>query len=495
MTTLTLEVGLYGKLPSHGDFLRRRVSDAFVTVWDGWLQECVAASRDALGDQWLDVYLTSPAWRFAAAAGVFGERPMLGLMVPSVDRVGRYFHMAVVAGLPPGSDVVRAASAAEPFFAAAERLLIDTLASTHVDFNAFDRDVMNLAGELETCVLAPVAGLDTSAARVLADGAGAACWQVPMEDVSQLPAVFEQLCSRRIADLYDPVVLWWTSGSLEVEPSCLLGKGLPPPQRFAALLDGAWIDWSRVARDEPPAPLDVELAADDPTPPRFRSAGATNIGRVRTVNQDAYVERSEVGIWAVADGLGGHLDGEVASRMVCDGLVDFVPAASFEETIEAAGERIREVNAHLVRAAEREHVPMRSGSTVVALLTRGTRCAILWAGDSRAYRLRAGRLDQLTQDHALPESEGGGNGSTAITRAVGAEKLLELDVYRDRVRPGDRFLLCSDGLTRVLPEDRIQTSMAAPDPQSAVDALVAGTLAAGAPDNVTAVIVDAYTDG
>jgi type VI secretion system protein ImpM len=486
-------VGLYGKLPSHGDFLRRRVSDRFVDVWDGWLQECFAASRDVLGDRWLDVYLTSPAWRFAAAAGVFDDQPMLGLMVPSVDRVGRYFHLAVVAALTPERDVITTASAAEPFFAAAERLLIDTLASTHVDFNAFDRDVMNLAGDLAACTLSQPAGLEAAAAGVLAETAAAASWQVPMADVSELTTVLAHLSARRIAELYDPVVLWWTSGSSEVEPSCLLGRGLPQPPTFAALLDGAWVGWSRVAREEPPPP-DTDVVADDPTPPRFRSAGATNVGRVRTVNQDAYVERSEVGIWVVADGLGGHEDGEVASRMVCDGLVDFVPPASFEETIQAAGERIREVNAHLVRAAEREHVAMRSGSTVVALLTRGTRCAILWAGDSRAYRLRGGRLDQLTQDHSLPESEGGGNGSTAITRAVGAEKMLELDVYRDRVRPGDRFLLCSDGLTRVLPEDRIQTSMAVADPQSAVEALVAGTLAAGAPDNVTAVIVDAYTD-
>jgi len=165
MSALTLEVGLYGKLPSHGDFLRRRVSDAFVTVWDSWLQECFAASREALGERWLDVYLTSPAWRFASAAGVLDDRPMLGLMVPSVDRVGRYFHLAVVAGLPPGVDVVTAASAAEPFFAGAERLLIDTLASTQVDFNGFDRDVMNLAADLAACNLAPLGGRGHARAR------------------------------------------------------------------------------------------------------------------------------------------------------------------------------------------------------------------------------------------------------------------------------------------------------------------------------------------
>ena len=99
--TQRLDVGFYGKLPSHGDFLRRRVSDGFVGVWDAWLQECVAASRDALADRWLDVYLTSPAWRFVCAPGACGQSAVAGVMVPSVDRVGRYFPLTVVAELPP----------------------------------------------------------------------------------------------------------------------------------------------------------------------------------------------------------------------------------------------------------------------------------------------------------------------------------------------------------------------------------------------------------
>jgi len=128
------EVGLYGKLPSHGDFLRRRASDAFVDAWDAWLRDCLAASREALAERWLDIYLTSPVWRFALAAGACGPVPVLGLMVPSVDRVGRYFPLTLVANLPADVTPIAAAKGSAAFFDRAERLIIDTLATEHIDF-------------------------------------------------------------------------------------------------------------------------------------------------------------------------------------------------------------------------------------------------------------------------------------------------------------------------------------------------------------------------
>jgi serine/threonine protein phosphatase PrpC len=237
------------------------------------------------------------------------------------------------------------------------------------------------------------------------------------------------------------------------------------------------------------APAPEELIIDDILPPRFRSAAASDVGRVRKINQDSYLERTDVGLWAVADGLGGHRDGEVASRMVCDALADFIPDSSFEQMIEGARERLHQVNEHLVRAAARED--RISGSTVVVLMARGTRCAVLWAGDSRVYRWRSGHLEPLTRDHSLAESEG--EASTAITRAIGGEEGLMLDLYRGRVAAGDRFLLCSDGLTRVVPEHDIRTWIAHQDIQAAVDGLLKATLEGGAPDNVTILVVEAFT--
>jgi serine/threonine protein phosphatase PrpC len=225
--------------------------------------------------------------------------------------------------------------------------------------------------------------------------------------------------------------------------------------------------------------------------PRFRSAAATDVGLVREVNEDSFIERSEAGLWAVADGLGGHSQGEVASRMVCDALAAVPADATFEASVEAARLRVSDVNEQLVSAATRAVNAVSSGSTVVVLLARETSYAVLWAGDSRAYRWRDGRLVRLTRDHSLAEIDG--SLSTAITRAVGGEPALQLDAVGDRVQVGDRFLLCSDGLTRILSDTQIGEWISHEDIRHAVDALIHAALDAGAPDNVTAVVVEAFT--
>jgi serine/threonine protein phosphatase PrpC len=179
--------------------------------------------------------------------------------------------------------------------------------------------------------------------------------------------------------------------------------------------------------------------------------------------------------------------------MVCDALADVVVGSGLDELIEVVRQRVGDVNEELIRAATRPVNAVHSGSTVVTLLARGTSCAVLWAGDSRAYRWRNGGLEQLTRDHSLAALEGmSGADSNTITRAVGGEATLDLDVVRDRVLPGDRFLLCSDGLTRTVPNEQLASWMAHEDIAKAVEGLIKATLAAGAPDNVTALVVEAF---
>ena len=487
-----MEVGFYGKLPSHGDFLRRRASDGFLAAWDPWLQQCLAASRERLGDRWLDVYLTSPAWRFVAAPGACGGPGLLGVMVPSVDRVGRYFPLTLVAELPPHIGPLSAATAGREFFDHAERLLVETLEADRVDFDRFDERVGRLVDHLVPLTVPRSVQVLAGAAAVLTDPSTGR-WHLPLGAGEELPLLFEQLLGATLERAYLPLTLWWTEGSGVVEPSCLIVKGLPSPPSFTALLTGDWEEHRWPSADVQVNRRGTEVGVG-PEDRRivFRSAAASSVGRVRKVNQDCVLEHPDSGLWAVADGVGGHRDGDAASRMVCDALADFMQKGSFDETIGAAADRLKAVNDHLVRSAAASLLGDASSSTVVLLLVRGSRCAILWAGDSRAYRCRDGRLVQLTRDHSV-EAQGGGE-SHAITRAVGAARAFDLDICRDEVQPGDRFLLCSDGLTRVVPEERIRMAIETGEPSAAVEQLIHSTLDGGAPDNVTALLVEAVAE-
>ena len=492
-----MEVGLYGKLPSHGDFLRRRVADDFVTAWDAWLQQSIAASRATLGEGWLDTYLTSPVWRFALTAGVCGSAGVAGVLVPSVDRVGRYFPMTLVWPTNEELTALEVALRYEPLFERADRLLIDALGLDQLDFAAFDQQVIELGA-------VPLAGtiggwrlVRDSARSVLAAVPG--CWRIPLHSVASLQGTALQLLAAQWEALHPTLGLWWTDGSAVVEPSWLVARGLPDADAYTAMLDGhwsatAWLNVEAVRDADIPAEAPESLAALEPG--GIHSAGRSEQGPVRASNQDAFLDRADLGLWAVADGLGGLSDGEIASRMVCDALADTPVVPTLEERTEGALEQLRRVNDYLRRAATRAVNPRQSASTVVALLIRQKECAVIWAGDSRAYRLRDGMLSQMTTDHRAFADAAASSGASqaevaqAISRAVGGEDELELDIVRSDVRPGDRFLLCSDGLARVLDDSAITEILRQSDVEHCCAQLLSEAIAQGTTDNATAVVVD-----
>ncbi|HUB16932.1 MAG TPA: protein phosphatase 2C domain-containing protein [Acetobacteraceae bacterium] len=237
---------------------------------------------------------------------------------------------------------------------------------------------------------------------------------------------------------------------------------------------------------------------------RLRSWAMTHPGMKRRHNEDAYVDRPDLGLWAVADGAGGHHAGEVASGMIREALEAIPIGLSASELLAEVRGRIESTHEWLRAEAERRGPSVVIASTVVALLARNEHFACLWAGDSRAYLLRGGTLRQVTRDHSLvqelveagairPEDAEHHPRANVITRAVGADlEDFVLDKVSGPIRPGDRFLLCSDGLSKTVPEDEIGTLLAdqagVPPPQSLIEA----ALARNASDNVTAVAVEAF---
>ena len=230
--------------------------------------------------------------------------------------------------------------------------------------------------------------------------------------------------------------------------------------------------------------------------------GATDAGKVRANNEDALLvgEGRDETLFVVADGIGGFEAGEVASRIAVDVLKELEPGASFEAAI-------REANRRILAAGRGDERLSGMGTTIVALRFGGTRerpvAEIAHVGDSRAYLLRGGELRPVTEDHSLvAELVRSGDltrdqaaehpQKNLITRALGADEEVEVDTAVVPVEAGDRFLLCSDGLSDMIPETRIGEILAdAPgDPEKPARRLVSAALDAGGADNVTVIVVD-----
>jgi serine/threonine-protein phosphatase Stp1 len=228
------------------------------------------------------------------------------------------------------------------------------------------------------------------------------------------------------------------------------------------------------------------------------SEAATHPGAVRKRNEDALVEKADIGLWVVADGAGGHGSGDVASTAIAESLGQMPAGLSAAELLAQIRLRLTAVHAELKAEAARRGPSQILASTVVVLLARGGHFACLWAGDSRIYMLRDGSLSRVTRDHSLvQELVDQGTLSEAeaeqhpqanvITRAIGGHGDLMLDKLSGRLMGRDRFLLCSDGLFKALPESEIAGIMASGQGASA---LIALAVERGARDNVSAIVVD-----
>jgi len=232
----------------------------------------------------------------------------------------------------------------------------------------------------------------------------------------------------------------------------------------------------------------------------WKSAGVSNVGKIRTLNEDEFMDMPQRRLWAVADGMGGHAAGDVASGVVIHALAKLGNAEKLNSASGNVAAAIENANSMLRFVANERGKDVVIGTTIVAAVARGDRMAILWAGDSRAYRLRGNHFEQLTRDHDLLTDMKEQNApaelidamkSNVISRAVGAHEKINIDEIRVEVRQHDVFLLCSDGLYREVPEHQIKAILREKDPARSSALLVEAALSAGARDNVTVVVIRA----
>lgn len=234
---------------------------------------------------------------------------------------------------------------------------------------------------------------------------------------------------------------------------------------------------------------------------RWQSASRSEVGNVRKLNEDACLDAPGRGLWVVADGMGGHEAGDLASQMVVEDLDRVEAPERFGAFVDEVEDCVLLSNQRLYAMAHQSDEPRVIGCTLACMLAYGNHCLSIWAGDSRVYRLRGGKLDQITRDHSeveemiargeIKREEAESHPSAnVITRAVGGIQNLYLDLTLERLEDGDRYLICSDGLYKDLSAGDIEERLGTGGCVDACNELMDTALSRECPDNVTVVVVD-----
>ena len=243
-------------------------------------------------------------------------------------------------------------------------------------------------------------------------------------------------------------------------------------------------------------------------PKKLESCGLTHVGMRRTHNEDTIFLSDELGLYLVADGMGGHDQGEVASAMAVDTITQWFSGSNQElslhsliNAIKSANHRIYQYSRERMEFQEQDGTLMAGmGTTAVALHVYNDVASIAHVGDSRAYRMRGSHLEVLTQDHSLvsrvalerniPHLPVRTAFKNIITRAIGLEPDVEVDIREEKLLENDLFLLCSDGLTNMVSDEQIREILTSGlPPQSACQSLVDDANQNGGRDNISCVLV------
>jgi type VI secretion system ImpM family protein len=484
--------GFFGKLPSAGDFVQRRLPSAFVDVWDRHFENAVAESRQALGGDWHGAYQASPVWRFLLTAGVCGDSAWAGVMGPGTDRVGRCFPMVIAAPMAADStSFVRALHDGSRWFDAVEQVHNAAQGDAAIGVDAFDEQVAALAGPLDVAASALLEfphGVDWSAA---------SHWRLPLPAQGATASFLGGLW-QRLSGSPGNWCLWWTAGGERVPASVLITNGLPQPAAYAGFLDAGQVNsWQSlgVFEDKVPPPNrseafdgpagepsqapfwlpdDPELfdepglptaAPVDPPPGerRIEDVVATDMGgAIGVLPQTA-------GLAVVAAEVGPPDPRQRAVAHVMAAARDQV-ATGLPQGIQGLRVWITALNPRLREASEDLIDPVMEDCAVVAGYVAGARADLLRIGTSSAWHWRHGRLLPCFTPTAASTGVSNGDdfddllfsGSPTATPGLGATAQPGCDQVSCVVEHDDRLLLLATQRLLQLSPEILAHSLAMP---------------------------------
>ena len=220
-------IGLFGKLPAHGDFIYRDLPSNFINTWDAWLQGYVGSSQEQIGESWLEIYLTSPIWRFAFSEGVIDQYVWAGIMLPSVDRVGRYFPFSIATRLPSGLNPLELINQNRWFESVEDAALQALEGQLQIDDLVEEINRHRLD---QTCIYTPAASSTNKSGSI-----------IKMDFEEQSPhSMYSWLLDASLRESLSSYSVWSTQGSQQLEPCLFYSRGLPQMRGIAAMMDGQW---------------------------------------------------------------------------------------------------------------------------------------------------------------------------------------------------------------------------------------------------------------
>jgi len=440
-------IGFFGKLPTHGDFVSAGLGRPVQNAIDAWLRESLLTIEQEFGKDWERRFKAMPGWRFIVEDGLWGPATIAGVIVPSLDRVGRHFPLVIAAQLHAFTEDPRCLCLDDTWFTAAEGMA-ETSGRRDFDIDFFTAGLKRLR--------------------------------------TPRPGEFD--ADVRQGSFSSPGAFWWRTDPDDRQMRGFHVSGAPRPTDFLRLLTdevptapGTPQPAVALAKELPAGPKPAPVV--QPKSLRLSHSYASHPGTRLTLNADNIFSSSTPSLFAIADGVGDGSDAAEASTIATGVLKEIVP----QETIEAL---VQDIKGKLGRA----HGLLQSGhmvpdrpspsASIVVLASRATSFALLWAGDARCYLLRDGMMRCLTRDHVAIGLK------RSLSRGLGLRGQLTPDVVLDELRPGDRFLLCSNPLPRTLSERGIAEILLSADLDEVSAVLAQEALIANCRENLSALVVD-----
>jgi type VI secretion system protein ImpM len=434
----SVQVGFFGKLPVLGDFLSRRLGPDFVEPWDQWLQQAMHMARAQAGGAWNELYTQAAPWRFALEAGVCGGSPVLGVLLPSNDRVGRQFPLTVACPLPTGLGALEVAAGSEAWFAATEALLERAVGGA-MDVADFDLAVTDLAATLVQTGLTAPAAADFAMCQqyLLAHGA----FKLPLP-AAGIGASLAAMCARQLARTAPPLALFWCEATT-AEPQMLASRSMPGPQLLAELL--------RLPARAPVASLPLPSVAADPPPP----AADPLQWHHAVISRES--PRHVHAVIAVAGTSTEDVDARLAS------LDALLARESVDENFSD------ELSALLGPDAQQD---LRLAPLEFAVfMPVGDSHAFFWSSGATVFRLRGRDLERLMPE-AAPVA-GGSLLDLLQSTDVPAGAARALQVMRiSTIDPADSYLLCADASYPSLSWGQLVSALDEGTPQYGIERLI-----------------------